>query len=353
MTDWPTAAALADELAVGILLVSDDDRVVAANRAAHALLRARPGGLPGKSVIEAFVDHRVEEMIRTARAHGPARTDFSPPTDSALTLDLRAWRTPGDAHVTVTLDDVSELRRLRRIRSEFIDNLSHELRTPLTTMRLLAESLTLEARRTELPQRVADGIGRIDLETARLVQMVDELLELATIEAGETRLSIAPVDLGAVVDETLERLRGYAEHHSVSLRAGAPAEPFERTVPGDATRIGQILVNVIDNAIRYSPVGGEVVVHVRPAEMEVVLEVADQGEGIAHADLERIFERFYKGDRARSRGRGGTGLGLAIARHIAERHGGRMWARSEPGQGAQLFLALPRAAFSSGPASAG
>jgi signal transduction histidine kinase len=101
-------------------------------------------------------------------------------------------------------------------------------------------------------------------------------------------------------------------------------------------------VNVIDNAIRYSPDGGEVVVLLHPADNEVVIEVADQGVGIAHADLERIFERFYKGDRARSRGRGGTGLGLAIARHIAERHGGRMWAKSEPGKGAQLFLALPR-----------
>jgi signal transduction histidine kinase len=113
-------------------------------------------------------------------------------------------------------------------------------------------------------------------------------------------------------------------------------------VPADSGRIGQVLVNVIDNAIRYSPEGGEVVVRVRPADAEVVIEVADEGAGIAAADLERIFERFYKGDRARSRGRGGTGLGLAIARHIAGRHGGRMWAESEPGMGARLFLALPR-----------
>jgi two-component system phosphate regulon sensor histidine kinase PhoR len=342
MTDWPTAAALADELGVGILLVGDDDRVVAANRAAHGLLRARPASLPGKSVLEAFVDHRIEELIRTARAQQPAPADYAPPADPQGTLVVRAWRASGDAHVTVTLEDASELRRLRRIRSEFIDNLSHELRTPLTTMRLLAESLVLEARRTELPARVSEGIGRIELETSRLVQMVDELLDLATIEQGEAPLRIEPVDLGAVVSETLDRLRGYAEHHSVSLRAEISADLRARTVSGDGERLGQILVNVVDNAIRYSPAGGEVVVHVRPSESEVVIAIADQGAGIAHADLERIFERFYKGDRARSRGRGGTGLGLAIARHIAERHGGRMWARSEPGKGAQLFLALPR-----------
>lgn len=340
MTDWPTAAALADELGVGILLVGTNDRVAAANAAAQRLLGE--SGLVGKSLIEAFVDHHAEEAIRTARNQA-TRMDYTPPTDRQVTLDVRAWRAANDEHVTVTLSDVSELRRLRRIRSEFIDNLSHELRTPLTTMRLLAESLVLEARRTELPERVGEGIGRIELETSRLVQMVDELLDLATIEQGEAPLEMAPVDLGAVVDETLERLRAYAEHHSVSLQADVSPETGTRTVSGDADRLGQILVNVVDNAIRYSPVGGEVVVHVRPSESEVVVEVTDQGAGIAHADLERIFERFYKGDRARSRGRGGTGLGLAIARHIAERHGGRMWARSEPGKGAQLFLALPRA----------
>ncbi|MEP7360039.1 MAG: ATP-binding protein [Chloroflexota bacterium] len=343
MTDWASQADLADELGVGILAIGENDRVAAANAAAHALLRARPESLPGKSLIEAFVDHRLEELIRAARAGQPTRTDYSPPTDRAITLDVRVWRRAHESNVTVTLEDASELRRLRRIRSEFIDNLSHELRTPLTTMRLLAESLTLEAKRTELPQRVADGISRIDLETSRLVQMVDELLDLATIEAGESPLNLAPVDMGNVVDETLERLRGYADHHQVSLRAESPADVSDCTVPADAARIGQILVNVIDNAIRYSPAGGEVVVSARPTESEVIIEVKDQGEGIDHADLERIFERFYKGDRARSRGRGGTGLGLAIARHIAERHGGRMWARSEPGQGAQLFLALPRA----------
>jgi two-component system phosphate regulon sensor histidine kinase PhoR len=336
MSDWPTAAALADELGVGILLIGEDDRVAAANTSAQRLLGER--GLIGKSLIEAFIDHHVEEAVRGAR-HEPTRLDY---TTDQVTLDVRAWRGPGDEAVAVALTDVSELRRLRRIRSEFIDNLSHELRTPLTTIRLLAESLALEAKRTEVSQRVTDMIGRVDLETARLVQMVDELLDLASIEGGEAPLNIAPTDLGAVVDETIERLRSYADHHQVRLRADLPADERARTVPADGGRIGQILVNVIDNAIRYSPEGGEVVVHVRPADTEVVLEVSDQGAGIAQTDLERIFERFYKGDRARSRGRGGTGLGLAIARHIAERHGGRMWARSEPGKGAQLFLALPR-----------
>lgn len=339
MTDWPTASTLADELGVGILLVGSDDRVAAANSAAQRLLGEV--GLVGKSLIEAFVDHHVEDAIRNARSEA-TRMDYTPPTDRQVALEIRAWRTPGDEQITVTLNDVSELRRLRRIRSEFIDNLSHELRTPLTTMRLLAESLSMETKRTSVPQRVTDMIDRVDLETARLVQMIDELLDLASIEGGETPLNITPTDLGGVVDETLERLRGYADHHHVNLRSDVPPDSTARTVPADSGRVGQILVNVIDNAIRYSPEGGEVVVHVRPAESEVVIEVEDHGAGIAHADLERIFERFYKGDRARARGRGGTGLGLAIARHIAERHGGRMWARSEPGKGAQLFLALPR-----------
>ena len=342
MSDWDPAANLADVLGVGLLAVNANDRVVAANRAAHELLRARPAGLAGKSTIEAFVDHRVEEVIRTARARGAARGEYALPGEPPRVLVIHAWRQADDDEVSVALEDVSELRRLRRIRSEFIDNLSHELRTPLTTMRLLAESLTLEAKRTELPARVADGIGQIDLETGHLVQMVDELLDLATIEQGEAPLRLEQLDLGRVVNEALERLRQYGARHGVTLRADLPAQAVERTVAGDAERLGQLLLNVVDNAIRYSPDGGEVIVHVKPAPDEVVVEVEDHGAGIAHADLERIFERFYKGDRARARGRAGTGLGLSIARHIAERHGGRMWARSQPGHGAQLFLALPR-----------
>ncbi len=341
MTDWPATAALADALGIGTLTVDSADRVTSANTAAHELLQARPGGLTGRSTIEVFVDHKIETLIGLARNGAVERGQYVLPGPTATTLEVTC--VPAEANsVVVALRDVSELLRLRRIRSEFIDNLSHELRTPLTTVRLLAETLNLEATRTQLPQRITGGLGRIDLETSRLVQMVDELLDLATIEAGETPLNLAPTDMGVVVDETLERLRGYADHHQVRLRADSPDDAGARTVPADAGRIGQILVNVIDNAIRFSPAGGEVVVHVRPVESEVVIEVQDQGEGIDHADLERIFERFYKGDRARSRGRGGTGLGLAIARHIAERHGGRMWARSEPGKGAQLFLALPR-----------
>ena len=343
MIDWPTAMAIADRLGIGILAVSDqENRVAAVNRSAHELLRTSPGSLFGRSVIEAFVDHKVEDLISTARTQGLARMDYTPPTDPQVTLDLRAWHGERDTDVVVTIEDVSELRRLRRIRSEFIDNLSHELRTPLTTIRLLAESLALETKRTEVPERVTDMIGRVDLETARLVQMIDELLDLATIETGETPLNLAPVDLGAVVDETIERLRGYADHHQVQLRSELLGDEMARTVSADASRIGQVLVNVIDNAIRYSPTGSEVLVHVRPAESEVVVEVEDSGPGIAQNDLERIFERFYKGDRARSSGRGGTGLGLAISRHIAERHGGRMWAQSQPGKGARIFLALPR-----------
>jgi two-component system phosphate regulon sensor histidine kinase PhoR len=341
VSDWAAVGALADGLGIGMLAVGGADRVQAANATAHELLQVRPQSLVGRSTIEVFVDHRMQALIRETRGGSVRRAEYEVQGKGSPTLEVTCSPDEGGT-VLVALRDVSELLRLRRIRSEFIDNLSHELRTPLTTIRLLAESLGLEAERAELPQRVTDGIGRIDMETARLVQMVDELLDLATIEAGESPLNLAPSDMGTVVDETLERLRGYADHHQVTLRAESVPDSSARTVPADAARIGQILVNVIDNAIRYSPAGGEVVVSIQPAHSELVIEVRDQGEGIARADLERIFERFYKGDRARSTGRGGTGLGLAIARHIAERHGGRMWARSEPGRGAQLFLALPR-----------
>jgi two-component system, OmpR family, phosphate regulon sensor histidine kinase PhoR len=244
----------------------------------------------------------------------------------------------------VVMEDVSELRRLQRIRTEFIDNLSHELRTPLTTVRLLTETLALELERTELPPRIRDSIIQIDVETGQLVQIVNELMDLAKIEQGETPLDLADVDVGAVVERTLDRLRPYAERQGVVLRGEVPASVAERTINADEQRLGQLLINLVHNAVKFSRDGGDVTVRLHSAADELTLAVEDRGVGIPADELERIFERFYKVDRARPREGGGTGLGLAIARHITERHGGRIWVESEEGSGARFFVALPRSA---------
>jgi two-component system phosphate regulon sensor histidine kinase PhoR len=237
-------------------------------------------------------------------------------------------------------DDLSELRRLQQIRTEFIDNLSHELRTPLTTVSLLAETLARDATAAgdAVPARMRERIAKIEEETGHLVQMVNELLDLSRIESGPPMVRPDLVDAARLAGTAAERLRLFAERQGVHLGVDAPARV--PPVRGDEDRLGQVLLNLLHNAVKFSPDGGDVTVRVRDADGIVSIAVEDHGIGVARADQVRIFERFYKADRARVRG-GGTGLGLSIARHIVEAHGGRIWLASEEGSGSTFTVDLP------------
>ena len=223
------------------------------------------------------------------------------------------------------------------IRAEFIGNLSHELRTPITNLSLLAESIARDA--DDLTPRVRERVTRIEVEAGYLAQMVGELLDLATIESGQ-RLRFDDVDLAAVARAQVERLRPFAERQGVTLVIDPP--PEVPTIGGDEDRLGQALLNLLHNAVKFSAPGDvvRVVVEVRPHAVTVA--VVDQGIGIARADIDRIFERFYKADRARRRGESGTGLGLAIVRHVVEGHGGTVAVESVPGLGSTFRVTIPR-----------
>ena len=241
------------------------------------------------------------------------------------------------------LDDVSELRRLQRIRTEFIDNLSHELRTPLTTVSLLAETLSREAATAgaSVPDKMRDRIAKIEVETGHLVQMVNELLDLSRIESGGTIQLADGLDLGRLAADAAERLRLFAERQGVDLQVEAARDL--PSVRGDAMRLGQVVVNLVHNAVKFSPDGGVVAVRTESWGDDVVVSVQDHGVGVPRVAQDRIFERFYKADRTRQRPEpgGGTGLGLAIARHVVEQHGGRIWVESEEGVGSTFRFALP------------
>jgi two-component system phosphate regulon sensor histidine kinase PhoR len=242
--------------------------------------------------------------------------------------------------VWVVIQDVSELRMLQRIRTEFIENLSHELRTPLSTVSLLTETLAREADQapTRLPPRMRERISKIEVEAGHLVQMVNELLDLTRIESGGQLQLVHLVDLGALARASTERLTLFAERQGVALRTDVAAD-LPR-VRGDASRLEQVLVNLLHNAVKFSPDGGDVTIRVRVDGDDVVTSVEDHGIGIQKSAQPRIFERFYKVDRARVRG-GGTGLGLSIARHVVEAHGGRIWVVSEEGVGSTFSFAIP------------
>ncbi|HEU0236210.1 MAG TPA: histidine kinase dimerization/phospho-acceptor domain-containing protein, partial [Candidatus Limnocylindrales bacterium] len=254
-----------DLTGVGIVRVSADMRIELANTAAHALLDAAPGSMVGRTAIEAFVDRRIEEIVTAAVADGSAASAGGEVTvrgPDGPTVVVRA-RGASDGGAWVILEDVTELRRLQQIRAEFIDNLSHELRTPLTTISLLAETLSREAGAAgeAIPARMADRIAKIEVETGHIVQMVNELLDLSRIESGGAIVHLDDVDLAALAVASTERLRLFAERQGVRLHVDATPDPGR--VRGDEARLGQVLVNLIHNAVKFSPDGGDVTIGVR------------------------------------------------------------------------------------------
>jgi two-component system, OmpR family, phosphate regulon sensor histidine kinase PhoR len=333
---------LADLVDVAIVDLDPRLEVVFANASAHSLVDRPPGTLLGLDLLEVFLDPQIEEIARTAQAQGSASGEVRLRGADGPALVVRARRSSSGG-AWIALADVSELRRLQQIRAEFIDNLSHELRTPLTTVGLLAETLSRDADAAgdAIPPKMRDRIGKIEVETGHLVQMVSEIMDLSRIESGTGLTLIDDLDLGRLAAASVERLRLFADRQGVTLRVVEP-DGLPR-IRGDEARLGQVFVNLVHNAVKFSPNGGEVVVGVRPEERELVASVQDHGIGIPRAAQSRIFERFYKVDRARVRGEtpGGTGLGLAIARHIVEQHGGRIWLESTEGDGSTFSFALP------------
>ena len=329
-----------DQLDVGVIWLSPSLTVTRLNRAAARLLQLDERRAIGRSLMETFLDHRVGDAARTAAAQGSATIEIVQGGEDARRLLLRL-RKAADGGLMVFVEDVTELRRLQRIRSEFIDNLSHELRTPLTTIRLLTETLSQEVAHTDVmvTPRMRERIQKIDVETGHLVQMVNELLDLSRIEGGAAELHMDSVRIPEVVDGALERLRTFADRQRVGLESdvGHGLPPAW----GDEERLGQVLVNLIHNAVKFSPPESRVTVSAEPQDGNIAVTVRDHGPGVAKADLDRIFERFYKVDKARQRGQGGTGLGLSIARHIVEGHGGRIWAESDEGEGAAFTFTVP------------
>jgi len=329
-------AQVADQASLGLVRFDAQLRVRVANLSAHVALERRPGSLIGRSVMETFLDHRLEAMVRAA-AHGQAGVRELDNAEGSSII-VRARPASGGG-AWVSLENITELQRLRRIRSEFIDNLSHELRTPLANVRLLTEMLMDDLAEVDVPARVRERVATIDVESGHLVQMINELLDLSRMEHAVTQVRRDAVALGPLVEASMQRLQTFAARQGVTLSAQLP--PDLPPVHGDEERLDQLLMNLLHNAIKFSPDGGAVSITADEHPDAAVVSVRDEGVGIPARDQARVFERFYKVDRARQRGLGGTGLGLAIARHIAEAHGGRLWLESTEGEGSTFSFSLP------------
>jgi two-component system phosphate regulon sensor histidine kinase PhoR len=232
------------------------------------------------------------------------------------------------------------LRNLQTMRRELIGNISHEFRTPLAGIKAMMETLSSGA--VDDKKAARDFLTRIDSEVARLTQLVAELTELSRIETGKAELEKEPVDLNQLVEEVIAQLSPQAERQKIAISQDCAADL--PSVPADKDRVRQVIANLVHNAIKFTRPGGRITITTKMLEGSVVVDIADTGIGIPKEDLARVFERFYKGDKARAGE--GTGMGLAIAKHVIEAHGGNIWVESEEGKGSTFSFSLPLQASS-------
>jgi len=312
------------------LLFSGDDRLVTANPAACELLGI-PAPIPDLPLAQALGSSSIANAVREARALGsPVQVDAE-----VRGRDLRATASAVAEEILVIVADRTEQRRVEELRRNFVVNASHELKTPVTSIRALAEALEVSVERGS--ERTPALLARLNEESDRLVQLVHDLLDLRRLE-DVGPLERAPVDLVTLTEEVVGDLRPGAAEAGVELTT----ELGDRAmVAGVSEDLRLVVDNLVSNAIRYNHPGGHVWVRLRRDGSAYVLEVADTGVGIPHADLQRVFERFYRVDVARSRERGGTGLGLSLVRNAVERHGGTVEVESLLGTGSTFTARLP------------
>ncbi len=329
-------SAVLNQMTDGVLIVDDAGRVQLLNPAAERLFQVSKKNALDRSVVEVLRYHQLVDLWRLAQK-GERQSTMIEIGSQHLFLQVVAIplkiSLPGNT--LLLIQDLTQLRRLETVRRDFISNVSHELRTPLASLKALAE--TLQEGALEDPPAAKRFILRMETEIDNLTQLVNELLELSRIESGKVPLSFQRLQPCDLLRPAYERMALQADR--AGLEFNLDCQPELPPVFADPDRISQVLINLIHNAIKFTPPGGKLTVSAYKDGEQIVFYVRDTGVGIAKKDLSRIFERFYKADRARSGG--GTGLGLSIARHMIESHGGYIWAESEEGVGSTIYFSLP------------
>ena len=333
-------AGILEGMGEGVLVLDRDDRIMLVNRALRTVTRLGEDAV-GKPLLDAIRNAPLKEAIDAARAAPSAPSvreiELGRPLPRRLLLRVARLSHGAERGTIAVFHDVTDLRRLETIRTDFVANVSHELRTPVTAITTATE--TLLAGALDEPAEAVEFVGVIDRHGQRLRQLVDDLLDLAKIEAKSFRLVLAEMEVRPIAEHAISLMEEQAKRRRMTLR-------LEDSAPGLSARIDrrgleQVLVNLLDNAVKYAGEGARVTVTARARGDRVEIAVADDGAGISPQHLGRIFERFYRVDAGRSRQLGGTGLGLSIVKHLVELMGGTVEVESEPGKGARFTVRLP------------
>jgi two-component system sensor histidine kinase SenX3 len=322
--DLPLRDAL-DALRIGMVVAGPDGTEVYRNAMARGLTGTRPA--------DVLVEEALERHLALAAAGHPMRQVLEVYGPPRRVVEVQASDLGGRGAMVI-VEDITERSRLDAVRTDFVANISHELKTPIGAIAVLAEALAGE----DDPAVVRRFVGKMVDEAHRVGRTIDDLLELARIElGGEAVRDVVRADL--VLEDALERSRPLADRRSITLQLGEVSEYV--TMVGDRRQLVSAIANLVENGVKYSEASTVVTVSARTDGQWVELSVADHGIGIPARDLDRIFERFYRVDRARSRETGGTGLGLAIVRHVATNHGGTVRVESTEGEGSTFTLRIP------------
>ncbi len=323
----------------GVIAVDARQRIVLANKAAGRLFDFRPTAADGRPLLEVVRSHALDQAVSAAlTTRLPQRLEMAREGTDKLTADIHVTPLAGDPcpGAVLVMHNTTELRRLESLRRDFIANVSHELKTPLTSIKAYAETLRNGALAD--PEATQRFLTRIEEQSDRLHHLIIDMLSLARIESGQQTFDIGPVDVAQVATACIEAHRQAADAKRIQLYV-ADASPACR-VRAEHEGLREILDNLVDNAIKYTPEGGTVSLQWRLADGVGKIEVADTGIGIGEEDSRRVFERFYRVDKARSRELGGTGLGLSIVKHLAQSFGGKVGVESEPGRGSTFIVEL-------------
>jgi two-component system phosphate regulon sensor histidine kinase PhoR len=340
MDERNLSAAILGSMVEGVAVVDAIDRLVFSNRGFAEILGLDAAPRIGSSLVETVRQPELIEAVRRVRRGEPAvsaeivtgtlRQRFFAATATAV-------RGGDKAGAVLVLHDITDLRKLERVRRDFVANVSHEFRTPLTAIQGFAE--TLLAGAMDDPQNRVRFLEIILDHSRRLARLTEDLLMLSKMDAERLDLEIHRLSVAQFVESCVETTKRTAAEKDIRISVN-----LQDTVPdiaADRRRLSEVLQNLLDNAIQYTPSGGQIMVGASAQNGEVTFTVSDTGIGIPRADQPRIFERFYRVDVARSREVGGTGLGLSIAKHLVDAHGGRIWVESEVGQGSQFHFTVP------------